>query len=76
MRKDVYNTLIRYLEKEYFLRAVFTSNEWRDRTGSSILSELRSLNYPIKTETFYEIRREIMKDYGHYPYFMLVISNE
>lgn len=76
MRRDVYKVLVRYLEKEYFLRAVFTSNEWRDRTGSDILAELRSLNYPIKTETFYKIRRKIMKDYGHYPYFRLVISND
>jgi hypothetical protein len=62
MRKQVFDRLIRYLSKRHFLEAVFMPSEWREKTGSEILAELRNFGYPIRTETFYRIRYEIIRD--------------
>ena len=62
--------------RENFLRNVIFPEEWRDRTGMSLLKELRELGYPINTKDFYYIRRKLMKEYGYNIHTREAIKND
>ena len=60
MRLQTGEYKITYQDHKDFFKVVFKPIEWLTRSGRDILSEARSLNEQIDTQTFIQIRKEIL----------------
>ena len=60
MRPKLSDYKITYQDHKNWYREVFKPIEWLTRSGRDILSEARSLNEQIDTQTFIQIRKEIL----------------
>ncbi len=55
---------LRYNIQKLWFRTTFSVFDWETRTGKSILAEARTLDHKIKRAQFYEIRRELLDEFG------------
>lgn len=53
---------VKYQCKKAWFKAIFSEWEWVEKTGREILSEARGYGYQIGTQTFYNLRQDIMSE--------------